>query len=156
MEYRRDDTEERGAASYGRVPIGAFLPDPEFGSGPVDDEIGGGSFEGSGLTPLERVLTESRPGRAPLNRLRKDKQNGMANETKVKSGANKRPTRSERKELGRRIWSDRSSLEVVHRDAPVSISAAGNTMLRLEPTGMSNLCGRLGVLRPTCKGWRNG
>jgi hypothetical protein len=55
-------------------PIGAFLPDPEFGSGPVDDEIGGGSFEGSSLTPLERVLTESRPGRAPLNRLRKDEQ----------------------------------------------------------------------------------
>jgi transposase len=41
----------------------------------------------------------------------------MANETKVKSGANKRPTRSERKELGRQIWSDRSSLDVVHRDA---------------------------------------
>ena len=48
-------------------PIGAFLPAPEFGSGPVDDEIGGGGFEGSGLTPLERVLTESRPGRASLN-----------------------------------------------------------------------------------------
>jgi transposase len=40
----------------------------------------------------------------------------MASETKVKSGANKRPTRSERKELGRQIWSDRSSLDVVHRD----------------------------------------
>jgi hypothetical protein len=29
-------------------------------------------------------------------------------------------------------------------------------ILRLGRTGMSNPCGRLGALRPTCKGWRNG
>ena len=41
----------------------------------------------------------------------------MANETEVRSGSNQRLTRSERKQLGRQIWSDRSSLDVVHRDA---------------------------------------
>jgi hypothetical protein len=56
--------EARASQAMAVYPIGAFLPVPKYGSGPVDHEIGGGSFERSGLTPLERVLTESRPGGA--------------------------------------------------------------------------------------------
>ena len=39
------------------------------------------------------------------------------NTTVSEGGKTKRLTRKQRKELGRRIWSDRPGLEVVHRDA---------------------------------------
>src|SRR5712692_3354081 len=47
---------EARQASYGRRHTGALLPVHEYGSGPVDHEIGGSRFERSGLTPLERVF----------------------------------------------------------------------------------------------------
>jgi hypothetical protein len=53
----RENEDERGAASYGRRHTGAFLPADEYGSGPVDREIGGSCFGRSSLTPLERVFS---------------------------------------------------------------------------------------------------
>lgn len=41
----------------------------------------------------------------------------MGNKAITKSGPIKRLTRKQRKDLGRKIWSDRPGLEVVHRDA---------------------------------------
>lgn len=41
----------------------------------------------------------------------------MGNQAAAKSKPAKRPTRKQRKDLGRRIWSERPGLEVVHRDA---------------------------------------
>src|SRR5450631_1543857 len=41
----------------------------------------------------------------------------MANETKTESSKGPRLTWRQKKDLGRRIWSDSPGLEVVHRDA---------------------------------------
>ena len=53
----------------------------------------------------------------PHHLQRKGLRNEMANEKKTESSKGPRLTWKQKKELGRRIWSDSPGLEVVHRDA---------------------------------------
>ena len=66
---------------------------------------------------MERVLYRiaTRPRRAKF--IFKDGPRGMESKAATESGKGKRLTRKQRKELGRRIWSEHPGLEVVHRDA---------------------------------------
>ena len=103
-------------ASYGRRHNGAFLPVHEYGSGPVDHEIGGSRFERSGLTPLERVFNRIATG-PRLATYQAQEEASVATKTTAEGGKDQRLTRRQRRELGRRIWSDHPGLEVAHRNA---------------------------------------
>lgn len=85
---------------------------PVFG----DREIGGGSFERGGFDPVgENVeCIATGPRRAILF---KKGYTSMGNKAITESRPTKRLTRKQRKDLGRKIWSDRPGLEVVHPDA---------------------------------------
>ena len=76
-----------GIASYGRVNIGAFLPVIESGSGSVYHELGGCGFETSGLTPLERVCIELRPGGASPVSKKREEENGERDEDRIEQGS---------------------------------------------------------------------
>jgi transposase len=90
------------------------MPDEQFGSGfwrsfvwwqPV--------LKKSGSTPLERLIFDSRPGRAAPS----DKQETIPMAARQETKAEAKPNRKQRREQHRRIWTDNPGLDVVHPDA---------------------------------------
>jgi hypothetical protein len=104
---------ERGGQAMADI-IGALCPDTNMAPVLAIMRLVAAASKEAALTPLERMWNASRPG--PSRRFSQERVHGRGEQSDHQD-TNERLTRKQRKDLGRKIWSDHPGLEVVHRDA---------------------------------------
>jgi hypothetical protein len=76
----------------------------------------------------------------------------MADNTPARTRQTERLTRKQRRELGRRIWSEHPGLEVVHRDAAGIDIGSEQHYVAVGRTGTPNQSGLSGASPRICTG----